>query len=103
MENLLKVLYTKNNYTGIELSMQWNFNDLFNILFLREPQWSADEKLFCKTVNTDVVFYEDCNFEKIVARINCYKVASYKLSPNIGTYFVLCHTAGSPGQPSFGR
>lgn len=68
-----------------------------------EPQWSADEKLFSRVVNTDVVFYEDLNFEKIVARINSYKVASYKLSPNIGVYFILCHTPGSPGQPSFGR
>lgn len=54
-------------------------------------------------VNTDVVFYEDLNFERIVARINCHKVISYKISPNVGTYFVLCHTPGSPGQPSFGR
>ncbi|KAJ8921037.1 hypothetical protein NQ315_015833 [Exocentrus adspersus] len=68
-----------------------------------EPQWSTDEKLFTRMVNTDVVFYEDLNFERIVARINCYKVASYKISPNLGTYFVLCHTPGSPGQPSFGR
>ncbi|CAH1183593.1 unnamed protein product [Phaedon cochleariae] len=68
-----------------------------------EPQWSADEKLFSRVVNVDVVFYEDLNFERIVARINCYKVASYKLSPNLGTYFLLCHTPGSPGQPSFGR
>lgn len=68
-----------------------------------EPQWSADEKLFTRMVNTDVVFYEDLNFERIVARINCHKVISYKISPNVGTYFVLCHTPGSPGQPSFGR
>lgn len=57
-----------------------------------------------RMVNTDVVFCEDLNFEKIVARINCYKVASYKISPNVGTYFVLCHTPPSnPGQPAFGR
>nr|CAH7758227.1 unnamed protein product [Callosobruchus chinensis] len=68
-----------------------------------EPQWSADEKLFTRIVNTDVVFHEDLNFDKVAARINSYKVASYKLSPNVGTYFVLCHTPGSPGQPSFGR
>ncbi|CAH1959555.1 unnamed protein product [Acanthoscelides obtectus] len=68
-----------------------------------EPQWSADEKLFSRIVNTDLVFHEDLNFDKVAARINSYKVASYKLSPNVGTYFVLCHTPGSPGQPSFGR
>lgn len=70
----------------------------------REPQWSADEKLFTRMVNTDVVFYEDLNFEKIVTRINCHKVGAYKISPNVGTYFVLCHTPpDSQGQPAFGR
>ncbi|XP_066251277.1 eukaryotic translation initiation factor 2A [Euwallacea similis] len=68
-----------------------------------EPHWSLDEKLFSRLVNTDVVFYKDLNFEKIVERINGHKVVSYELSPNIGSYFVLCHTIGSPGQPSFGR
>lgn len=68
-----------------------------------EPQWSADEKLFCKIVNTDVIFYENQNFDKIVARISNHKVASFKLSPNVGTYFLICHSPGSPGQPSFGK
>ncbi|CAG9840542.1 unnamed protein product [Diabrotica balteata] len=68
-----------------------------------EPQWSHDEKLFSRVVNTDVVFYEDLNFERIVARINSSKVSSYKISPNVGVYFVLCHTLGSPGQPSLAR
>lgn len=54
-------------------------------------------------VNNDVVFCEDLNFDKIVCRINSYKVTSYKISPNVGTYFVVCHTPGAPGQPSFGR
>lgn len=68
-----------------------------------EPQWSNDEKLFTRLVNTDVVFYEDLNFEKIVSRLSGHKIVSYSLSPNTGSYFVLCHTLGSPGQPSFGR
>lgn len=68
-----------------------------------EPQWSLDEKLFSRMVNNDVVFYEDLNFERIVARIKSYKVTSYKMSPNVGVYFLICHTLGSPGQPSFAR
>jgi translation initiation factor 2A len=68
-----------------------------------EPQWSADEKLFSKIVNTDVVFYEDLNFDRIVARIDCYKIVAYSLPPNVGTYFVLCHIPGVSGQPSFGK
>jgi hypothetical protein len=72
-------------------------------LNIREPQWSADEKLFSKIVNTDVVFYEDLNFDRIVARIDCYKIVAYSLPPNVGTYFVLCHIPGVSGQPSFGK
>ncbi|KAJ3655179.1 hypothetical protein Zmor_014316 [Zophobas morio] len=68
-----------------------------------EPQWSSDEKLFSRIVNTDVVFYENLNFDKIVARINCYKIAAYSLSPNVGTYFTLCYVPGQSGQPSFGK
>ncbi|CAH1133754.1 unnamed protein product [Ceutorhynchus assimilis] len=67
-----------------------------------EPQWSNDEKLFTRLVNNDVVFYEDLNFERIVTRISGLKVVSYKLSPNVGTYFILCHTL-SAQPPSFGR
>lgn len=54
-------------------------------------------------VNTDVIFYEDYNFEKIVARINCNKIGAYSLSPNIGTYFVVCQIPGVSGQPSVGK
>lgn len=68
-----------------------------------EPQWTADEKLFSRLVNTDVVFYESDNFEKIVTRINAHKVASYSISPLVGSYYILCYTSGSSGQPSIGR
>lgn len=68
-----------------------------------QPQWSSDEKLVTRLVNTDIVFYEDLNFDKIVRRLKCFKVRSYCISPNPGSYFFICHTPGSPGQPSFGR
>ncbi|XP_044752195.1 eukaryotic translation initiation factor 2A [Coccinella septempunctata] len=68
-----------------------------------QPQWSSDEKLLSRLINTDIVFYEDLNFDKIVTRLKCIKVRSYGLSPNPGTYFFICHSPGSPGQPSFGR
>jgi len=68
-----------------------------------EPQWSSDEFLFARLSNTDVVFYENGNFNNILHRINAHKVASFSLSPTSGTYFVLCHTLGGQGQPSFGR
>lgn len=68
-----------------------------------QPQWTPDEQIFSRLVNTDVTFYEQCNFNKIVHRINSHKVKSYTLSPTSGTCYILCHTPGSAGQPSFGR
>lgn len=68
-----------------------------------EPQWSIDEYIFSRIVNTDITFYEQCNFNKIVHRINTHKVKSYTLSPATDSYYILCHTPGTPGQPSFGR
>lgn len=68
-----------------------------------EPQWSVDEHLCARMVNTDIVFYEGSNFERIVHRINSCKVGSYSIAPTAGTYHVLCHAVGSQGQPSFGK
>lgn len=68
-----------------------------------EPKWTTDEKLFSRLVNTDVTFYEGDNFDKIVYRINAYKVASFSVSPMTDQYFVLLHSQGNQGQPSLGR
>lgn len=68
-----------------------------------EPQWSQDESVFARLVNTDVTFYEQCNFNRIVHRIAQHKVKSFSLSSFGGNCYVMCHTLGSPGQPSFGR
>lgn len=83
--------------------MYFFLNQFYLQYLLREPQWSLDEHLFTRLVNTDVVFYEDVNFERIVTRINSIKVASYSISPSGGSYYILCHTPGAGGQPSFGR
>ncbi|XP_022903675.2 eukaryotic translation initiation factor 2A [Onthophagus taurus] len=69
-----------------------------------EPQWSVDEFLCARIVNTDVIFYENSNFERIVNRINSSKIVSYSISPMIDTYHVLCQTVGGgQGQPSVGK
>ncbi|KAF5287562.1 hypothetical protein FQA39_LY15891 [Lamprigera yunnana] len=67
-----------------------------------EPIWSSDETLFSRLVNTDVVFYDIHTFNVII-KINSYKVASYSISPLVGTYYLICHTQSGPGQPSIGR
>lgn len=104
MVSWLKILFIRSKLTGKLIFVLQLGTTVFNCSYIiREPQWSTDEHLLTRIVNTDVVFYEDANFERIVTRINCCKVASYSISPATGTYFVLCHTPGGSGQPSFGR
>ncbi|XP_015602162.1 eukaryotic translation initiation factor 2A isoform X2 [Cephus cinctus] len=68
-----------------------------------EPQWSNDEKICGMLINSDVVFYEDANFDKIVHKIHVAKVAKFSISPNPAPYHILCYMPGKSGQPSFGR
>lgn len=68
-----------------------------------EPKWSDDEKIFSKLQNNDVIFYEDCNFEYIIYRINCFKVASYSICSTQNAHHVICHMPGGKGQPAFAR
>jgi len=68
-----------------------------------EPHWSNDEKLFSKMQNNDVVFFEDTELSNTSARLKSCKVASYSVSPMVGTYYVICHNPGAVGQPSLAR
>lgn len=68
--------------------------------FCRKPEWTQDETMLSKINNTDVVFYEKNNFEKIVHRINCLKVFSYSISVHTEQYFVITFTLGSKGIPA---
>ncbi|XP_067013815.1 eukaryotic translation initiation factor 2A [Anabrus simplex] len=68
-----------------------------------EPQWSSDEKLCARNVNSDVLFYENANFETVVNKIHIQKVANFSLAPGTPPYHVLCYVPGKSGQPSFGR
>ncbi|XP_060518585.1 eukaryotic translation initiation factor 2A [Cylas formicarius] len=65
-----------------------------------ELEWSQDEKLCTRLINNTVEFFEGFDYDKPAAKISGQKVSSYKISPNNGTYFVLCYCLGSGGQPS---
>ncbi|KAB0797863.1 hypothetical protein PPYR_04445 [Photinus pyralis] len=67
-----------------------------------EPQWSADEVLFSRLVDTDIVFYNSNDFQ-VINRVKSYKVMSYTISPNVENYFVVLHTQDGKGQPAIGR
>ncbi|XP_063224336.1 eukaryotic translation initiation factor 2A [Bacillus rossius redtenbacheri] len=68
-----------------------------------EPQWSSDEKVCARLVNSDVLLYENGDLEAPAHRIQNQRVANYSLSPGGAPYHVLCYVPGKSGQPSFGK
>ncbi|XP_043276692.1 eukaryotic translation initiation factor 2A [Venturia canescens] len=68
-----------------------------------EPQWSNDEKLCGMLVNSDILFYENADFERYVQKINVTKFGKFRIAPGNSPYHVLCYMPGKPGQPSFGK
>ncbi|CAK9813891.1 Eukaryotic translation initiation factor 2A [Anthophora quadrimaculata] len=68
-----------------------------------EPQWTSDEKVCGLLIGTDVVLYENDNFEKAQHRINIAKIAKFNMSPSSTSYYILCYMPGKAGQPQFVR
>ena len=75
----------------------------YTISFLREPQWTTDEYLFSRLVNTTVMFSESGNFDETVVRIGSFNVGAYSVSPATDNYYVVCHVPGTQGQPAFAK
>lgn len=67
------------------------------------PQWSSDEKLCGLLSGTNVLLYEDNNFDRYVHKISGAKVVKFSIAPSNAPYHILCYIPGKPGQPSFGR
>nr|CAD7447784.1 unnamed protein product [Timema bartmani] len=67
------------------------------------PQWSSDEKICARSLNNDVLFYEDANFESEVHKIHGQRVGNFSLAPGTPPYHILCYIPGKSGQPSFGK
>ncbi|XP_008547291.1 eukaryotic translation initiation factor 2A [Microplitis demolitor] len=68
-----------------------------------EPQWSDDEKICALLINTDILIYENADFEKEVHRINVTKAGRFKIAPGSAPYHIVIYTPGKTGQPSFAR
>ncbi|XP_066588986.1 eukaryotic translation initiation factor 2A [Prorops nasuta] len=67
------------------------------------PQWSSDEKLCGMLVDSNVVFYEDANFERYLNKLKGAKISKFSIAPGPAPYHILCYMPGKPGQPSFGK
>nr|CAD7424055.1 unnamed protein product [Timema monikensis] len=70
---------------------------------VRAPQWSSDEKICARSLNNDVLFYEDANFESEAHKIHGQRVGNFSLAPGTPPYHILCYIPGKSGQPSFGK
>lgn len=64
------------------------------------PQWTDDEKLVARSVNNEVHFFENNNFDNIHKKIYLQKVSDFSLAPGKAPYHVVCYAPGSKGQPS---
>ncbi|XP_075058064.1 eukaryotic translation initiation factor 2A [Mixophyes fleayi] len=67
------------------------------------PSWSEDEKVCARSVNNEVHFFENNNFDTIVNKLHLQKVSDFELSPGDHPCKVACYVPGSKGAPSFVR
>jgi uncharacterized protein with WD repeat len=68
-----------------------------NINYIREPQWSIDEKICGLLVNSDVVIYKDANFDNAPSsnhRIKMGKISKFSIAPGDAPYHIVCHMPG---------
>lgn len=67
------------------------------------PSWSEDEKLSVRSVNNELHFYEDNDFNVISNKLHMQKVSDFRLSPGGPPSKVAVYVPGSKGAPSFVR
>ncbi|CAN9511249.1 unnamed protein product [Ophioblennius macclurei] len=67
------------------------------------PNWSEDEKICVRSVNNELHFYEDNDFNQIANKLHMQKVSSFALSPGVQPSKVSVYVPGSKGAPSFVR
>lgn len=67
------------------------------------PSWSDDEKLSLRSVNNELHFYENNDFNTIAKKLHMQKVSDYALSPGPQPCKVAVYVPGSKGAPSFVR
>lgn len=67
------------------------------------PSWSDDEKIAVRSVNNELHFYENNDFNTIANKLHMQKVSDFALSPGGQPSKVAVYVPGSKGAPSFVR
>ncbi|KAM8903631.1 eukaryotic translation initiation factor 2A [Spinachia spinachia] len=67
------------------------------------PSWSEDEEISVRSVNNELHFYENNNFNLIANKLHMQKVSDFVLSPGGQPSKVAVYVPGSKGAPSFVR
>ncbi|CAG02136.1 unnamed protein product, partial [Tetraodon nigroviridis] len=67
------------------------------------PSWSDDEQLCVRSVNNELHFYENNDFNTIANKLHMQKVSDFKLSPGAQPSKVAVYVPGTKGAPSFVR
>ncbi|KAM3874661.1 eukaryotic translation initiation factor 2A [Diretmus argenteus] len=67
------------------------------------PSWSEDEKIAARSVNNELHFFENNEFNTIANKLHLQKVSDFVLSPGGQPSKVCVYVPGSKGSPSFVR
>ncbi|XP_078140397.1 LOW QUALITY PROTEIN: eukaryotic translation initiation factor 2A [Centroberyx gerrardi] len=67
------------------------------------PSWSEDEKITVRSVNNELHFFENNDFNTIANKLHMQKVSDFVLSPGGQPSKVAVYVPGSKGAPSFVR
>lgn len=67
------------------------------------PSWSEDESICVRSVNNELHFYENNDFNTIANKLHMQKVSDFVLSPGGQPSKVAVYVPGSKGAPSFVR
>ncbi|XP_041668268.1 eukaryotic translation initiation factor 2A isoform X2 [Cheilinus undulatus] len=67
------------------------------------PSWSEDEKICVRSVNNELHFYENNDFNAIANKLHMQKVSDFEVSPGGQPSKVAVYVPGSKGAPSFVR
>ncbi|XP_040043881.2 eukaryotic translation initiation factor 2A [Gasterosteus aculeatus] len=67
------------------------------------PSWSEDEKISVRSVNNELHFYENNDFNLIANKLHMQKVSDFVVSPGGQPSKVAVYVPGSKGAPSFVR
>ncbi|XP_029922420.1 eukaryotic translation initiation factor 2A [Myripristis murdjan] len=67
------------------------------------PSWSDDESIAVRSVNNELHFFENNDFNTIANKLHMQKVSDFVLSPGAQPSKVAVYVPGSKGAPSFVR